>query len=213
MTVYRTLLLGILAMALGLGGMCAEKEKLTPPKESLNGLRPGTLTVKELRDKMGKPDVTDKGSLLGLYGGAESSDLYGWFMTKNPDYTVPDLAVETAKGSDRVDLVMAIGYDGLKTEKGVTCFMSEADLIKAYGAPAFAFAVPMQGFILRELYYPDLGISFDLAPAGPSSDRVVVAIYVTYPEYLKRAIEIRQKYIANGVGKDVTDQYKGGTPT
>jgi hypothetical protein len=212
MTVKQGVIITVLAAALGLGGITAEK--LTPPKESLNGLRPGTLTVKQVQDKVGKkPDVTKDNGLLPLYGGADKSILYGWFMVENPSYTVPDLAIETAKDSDRVDLVMAIGYDGLKTEKGVTCFMSEADLIKAYGSPQFVFAVPMQGFVLREFYYPELGISFDLAPTGATADRQIVAIYVTYPEYLQRAIQIRKDYIKNGVGQDVTLEYSGGVAT
>lgn len=211
MTLQQRVVTGVLTVVLGLGGLCADK--LTPPTESLNGLRPGTLTIDDLQKKYGKPDVTNDGGLLGLYGGAENSSLYGWFMVENPQYTVPDLAVETAKDSKRVDLVMAIGYDGLKTEKGIACFQSEADLIKAYGAPDFAFAVPMQGFVLRELYYTSLGISFDVAPMDAGSDRAVAAIYVTYPEFLQSAIKIRQKYIDQGVGKDVTNEYKGVTNT
>lgn len=76
--------------------------------------------------------------------------LYGWFMVENPNYTVPDLAVEMQQGSDRVDQVMSIGHAGLKTEKGLGCFASEADMLKAYGTPDFVLAVPMQGFVLRE---------------------------------------------------------------
>lgn len=210
MTLKQGIIVGIVSAALGLGSLAADK--LTPPKESLNGLRPGTLTVKDVQDKMGKKaDVSKDGGLLALYGGDQKSSLYGWFMVQNPSYTVPDLAIETAKDSDRVDLVMAIGYDGLKTEKGITCFQSEADVIKAYGAPQFVFAVPMQGFVLREFYYPDLGISFDMAPTGATSDRQVVAIYVTYPEYLQHAIAIRKDYIKNGVGQDITLDYNGGT--
>jgi len=211
MTLQHRIVIGIMTVVLGLGGVCADK--LTPPPESLNGLRPGTLTVKDLNDKYGKPDVTNDGGLLGLYGGAEQSNLYGWFMVQNPNYTVPDLAVETAKDSDRVDLVMSIGYDGLKTEKGIACFQSEDDVIKAYGQPDFVFAVPMQGFVLRELYYVDEGISFDMAPMDAGGDRAVAAIYVTYPEYLRQAIAIRQKYISQGVGQDITNQYKGTTAT
>lgn len=211
MTLQQRVVTGILTVVLGLGGLCAES--LTPPPESLNGLRPGTLTIDDVQKQYGKPDVTNDGGLLGLYGGAENSSLYGWFMIENPQYTVPDLAVETAKDSKRVDLVMAIGYDGLKTEKGVACFQSEDELIKAYGVPDFVFAVPMQGFVLRELYYVDLGISFDVAPMDAGNARAVAAIYVTYPEYLRSAIEIRRKYISQGVGKDVTNEYKGVTNT
>ena len=211
MTLQQRVVIGIMTVVLSLGGLCADK--LTPPPESLNGLRPGTLTVEDLRNKFGKPDVANTGGLLGLYGGTEQSSGYGWFMVENPNYTVPDLAVETAKDSNRVDLVMAIGYDGLKTEKGITCFQTEDDLIKAYGPPDFAFAVPMQGFVLRELYYVDLGISFDLAPMDASGDRAIAAIYVTYPENLQRAIEIRKKYIDQGVGKDITLTYQGGVET
>ncbi len=211
MVLQQRLLVCALAIALGLAGVRAEK--LTPPRESLNGLRPGTLTVDDLTKQLGKPAVTDNGGLLHLYGGAENSKLFGWFMIQNPDYTVPDLAVETAKDSNRVDLVMAIGYDGLKTERGITCFQSEDDLIKAYGKPDFVFAIQMRGFVLRELYYPALGISFDLAPTGPTSDRDVVAIYVTYPEYLQRAIQLRKDYIKQGTGKDVTYLYDGGAAT
>ncbi|MHB0937213.1 MAG: hypothetical protein ACYDCO_02250 [Armatimonadota bacterium] len=211
MTLQQRVVVGIMTVVLGLGGLCADTR--TPPTESLNGLRPGTLTVDELQKTYGKPDVTNDGGLLGLYGGAENSSLYGWFMVENPSYTVPDLAVETAKDSSRVDLVMAIGYDGLKTEKGVTCFQSEEELIKAYGAPDFVFAVPMQGFVLRELYYVDLGISFDVAPMDAGGDRAVAAIYVTYPEYLQSAIEIRKKYIDQGVGRDITGEYNGVTNT
>lgn len=212
MTWQHRILVGVLTLLLGLTGLCAEDTR-TAPKESLNGLRPGTLTIDDLNTRFGKPDVTNTGGLLGLYGGAEQSQLYGWFMIENPNYTVPDLAVETATDNKRVDLVMAIGYDGLRTEKGITCFMSEADVIKAYGAPTFAFAVSMQGYVLRELYYPELGISFDVAPAGSGSDRAVMAIYVTYPEFLTRAIKIRQDYIKDGVGRDITSLYAGGTQT
>lgn len=211
MTLQQRVVIGIMTVVLGLGGLCADT--LTPPLESLNGLRPGTLTVDEVRKTYGKPDVTNDGGLLGLYGGAENSSLYGWFMVENPGYTVPDLAVETAKDNSRIDLVMSIGYDGLKTEKGITCFQSEEDLIKAYGAPDFAFAVPMQGFVLRELYYTNLGISFDVAPMDAGGDRAVAAIYVTYPEFLRSAITIRQKYIDQGVGKDITGEYNGVTNT
>ena len=208
MKLQQRILVGMLTLALGLGGVCAET--LTPPVESLNGLRPGTLTVPQVRERMNKaPDVTNDGGLLGMYGGAENSRLYGWFLVENPSYTVPDLAVETAKDSDRVDLVMAIGHDGLRTEKGVTCFMSAEEVTKAYGAPEFVFAVPMQGFLLRELYYPELGLSIDIAPIGPSADLQVVAIYVTYPEYMRRAIELRRQYIKDGVGKDITSTYNG----
>ncbi len=202
-----------LALFLGLVGVGAATETLTPPQESLDGLRPGSLTVQQLTTKYGKPDVTRTGGLLRLYGGSQQSDAYGWFMTPNPQYTVPDLAVETATGSGRVDLVMSIGYDGLKTQKGITCFQTEDEVIKAYGKPDFAFATPMNGFVLREIYYPALGISFDLAPTGPTSDRQVIAIYVTYPEYLRRAIELRKSFIKDGTGTDVTYDYNGGTAT
>ncbi len=211
MTWQLRIVVGVLTLLLGLAGVSAETR--TAPKESLNGLRPGTLTIDDLNTRFGKPDVTNTGGLLGLYGGAEKSQLYGWFMIQNPNYTVPDLAVETAADTKRVDLVMAIGYDGLRTEKGITCFMTEDEVIRAYGKPDFAFAVPMQGYVLRELYYPSLGISFDLAPADASGERQVMAIYVTYPEYLASAIKIRQDYIQNGVGKDITATYRGSTAT
>jgi len=207
MTLQQRVIIGIVTVVLGVSGVRAET--LTPPSESLNGLRPGTLTVDEIGSKEGKPDVTNDGGLLGLYGGAEQSSMFGWFMVENPSYTVPDLAVETAKDSKRVDLVMAIGYDGLKTEKGIACFQTEAELIEAYGQPDFVFAVPMQGFVLRELYYVDLGISFDVAPMNAAGDRAIAAIYVTYPEYLKRAVDIRQDYIEQGIGKDITLEYRG----
>lgn len=206
MKLQHRLLTSLLVLLIGLSGVRAA-ETLTTPVESLSGMRPGTLTTDELTKKLGKPALNQRGGLLGLYGGDKDSTLYGWFMVQNPQYTVPDLAVETAKGSNRVDLVMAIGYDGFKTEKGITCFNSEADVIKAYGKPEFAFAVPMQGFVLRELYYPSLGISFDLAPSQSSPDRQVIAIYVTYPEYLRRAIDIRKDYIKRNVGQDATADY------
>lgn len=209
MKLSQRLLMGVLALVLGLAGVQAADQKLTAPPESLGGLRPG-VTIDQLNTRFGKPDVTAAGGLLQLYGGAKESNLFGWFMVKNPDYTVPDLAVETAENSKTVDLVMVIGYDGIKTERGVTCFQSEDDVIKAYGKPEFAFAVPMRGYVLRELYYPSLGISFDLAPTGPGPDRSVVAIYVTYPEYLTRAIGLRREYITSGVGKDITYAYDGG---
>jgi hypothetical protein len=168
------------------------------------------LTLDKLTAKYGKPDVTRNGGLLRLYGGAERSNAYGWFMVQNPNYTVPDLAVETAPDSDKIDLVMSIGYDGFKTQKGIACFQTEDELIKAYGKPSFAFAAPMNGFVLRELYYPELGISFDLAPTGPTNDRQIIAIYVTYPEFMKRAIELRKNFIKDGVGKEITYEYDGG---
>jgi hypothetical protein len=212
MILQQRLAVAILTVAMGLAGMGAQ-EQLTTPKESLSGLRPGTLTLGQLQDKMGKPDVSDQGGLLGLYGGSTTSEIYGWYMVENPNYTIPDLAVETAKDSDRIDLVMSIGYEGLKTEKGVGCFDSQDDVLKAYGKPDFAFAVPMNGIVLRELYYPKLGLSFDVAPLGPNADLEVVAIYITYPEYMQRAIEIRHKYIADGTGKDITYVFDGGTAT
>ena len=189
-------------------------EQLTTPQESLGGMRPGILSVDQLIGKLGKPAKADRDGLLGLYGGAAKSDVYGWFMVQNPNYTVPDLVAETAKGSKRVDLLMAIGYDGLKTERGVACFQNESAITAAYGKPDFAFAVPMNGFVLRELYYPRLGLSFDVAPTGPSPDENnVIAIYVTYPEFLQRAIEMRQSFIRQGIGKDVTVEYAGGRST
>jgi hypothetical protein len=198
-----------MTLLLGVGSLRAA-EKLTTPPESLNGLRPGTLTLDDLNKKFGNPDVTDKGGLLKLYGGSDDSSLYGWFMVQNPSYTVPDLAVETAKGSTRIDLVMAIGYDGLKTEKGLACYASEDTMLSTYGKPDFVFAVPMSGFVLREFYYIKQGISFDVAPVGQGGDRQVIAIYVTYPEFLTRAVDLRKTYIKNGTGKDVTSQYLGG---
>jgi len=214
MAVQRRWLIGILALLLGIAvAQAAEQTKLTTPAESLGGLRPGTLTVDQLNTKLGKPDVAGAGGLLQLYGGGTDSKLYGWFMTKNPSYTVPDIAVETAKDSNRVDLLMVIGYDGIKTEKGITCFQSEDDLVKAYGKPDFAFSVPMQGYVLTEVYYPKLGISFDLAPLDATGGRSIVAMYITYPEYLARAILLRQKYIKDGVGEDVTYRYSGGKET
>lgn len=198
----------LLTLLVGLGSVRAA-EKLTTPPESLNGLRPGTLTVADLTKQFGDPAVTDTGGLLGLYGGAENSALYGWFMVENPNYTVPDLAVETAKGSNRVDLVMAIGYDGLKTKKDITCFNTEDEMLDAYGRPDYVFAVPMQGYTLREFYYVNQGISFDVAPIGPNSARQIIAIYVTYPEYLKGAIQMRRDFIREGTGSDVTAQYQG----
>lgn len=213
MTLPQRLLITVVVLVMGLGSFRAE-EKLTSPPESLNGLRPGTLMLDEISEKMGKPDVVQPGGLLELYGGAAESHAYGWFMVDNPDYTVPDLAVETAEGSDRVDLVMAIGYEGFETEKGLTCFMTEEELVAAYGKPDYAFAVPMQGFVLRELYYVDEGISFDLAPAGPgTSERQIIAIYVTYPEYLKKAITLRNEYIEQGIGRNITEMYLVGLLT
>ncbi len=211
----RVLLLPVLTavLLLGLVGVRADEKKLTTPVESLGGMRPGVTTLDKLSTKYGKPTVVTRNGLLGLYGGDKESEVYGWFMNANPNYTVPDLAVETAQGSDRIDLIMSIGYDGFKTEKGIACFATEDDVIKAYGKPDFVFAVPMNGFILRELYYIKLGVSFDLAPTGPTPDRSVVAIYVTYPEYLTRAVEIRKDYIKNGVGKDMTDAYAGDQAT
>ncbi|MHB9129509.1 MAG: hypothetical protein ACYDBB_00275 [Armatimonadota bacterium] len=194
-----------------LGGARAADQLTTPP-ESLNGLRPGTLTIDQLDKSYGKPAIAvdNRQGLLGLYGGGQNSDIYGWFMVENPNYSVPDLAAETAPGSKRVDLLMAIGYDGFKTEKGITCFKSEDELIKAYGTPDFAFSVPVNGTTLRELYYVKLGISFDVATPGQSDTRQVLAIYVTYPEYLQRAIDIRKDYIKNGVGQDITNTYQHG---
>lgn len=214
MKLQQRFLVSAVALILGLSGVFAADSTaaLTAPKESLGGMRPGG-TLEQFTGKYGKPDVTRNGGLLRLYGGSRDSNAYGWFMVQNPNYTVPDLAVETATDSDRVDLVMAIGYDGFKTEKGVACFQNEEELIKAYGKPSFAFAAPMNGFVLRELYYPELGISFDLAPTGPTSDRQIIAIYVTYPEYLKRAIELRKTFIKDGTGEDITYTYNGGTAT
>ncbi len=212
MRLQQHILVCVMAILLGLGAMA--EDKLTPPTESLNGLRPGTLTIDQLTGRYGKPAITNNtGGLLGLYGGSKESQVFGWFMVQNPSYTVPDLVAETAKNSKRVDLLVSIGYEGFKTERGVACFASEADVIKAYGNPDFAFAVPMNGFVLRELYYPQLGISFDLAPTGPTTDRQVIAIYVTYPEFLRRAIDIRKDYINRGTGSDVTYAYRGGTAT
>jgi hypothetical protein len=185
-------------------------EKMTPPSESLSGLRPGTLTVDSLVRRYGKPKLVERNGLLGLYGGDDESEVYGWFLIENPGYSVPDLVVETAPGSERVELVMAIGYDGIKTEKGLTCFASEEEVVKAYGTPDFAFAAPMNGVVLRELYYTRLGLSIDLAPTGPTPDRQVIAMYVTYPEYLARAIALRKELIEDGVGRDVTFSYRGG---
>ena len=202
-----------LALCLGLLGARAMGEALTSPQESLDGLRPGSLTLSTLTQKYGKPDVTRNGGLLRLYGGADQSNAYGWFMTQNPQYTVPDLAVETPTDSDRIDLVMSIGYEGLKTQRGIACFQSEDDVIKAYGKPDFAFAAPMNGFTLRELYYPALGLSFDLAPTGPTNERQVIAIYVTYPEFLKRAIDLRKSFIKDDKGQDVTYEYNGSKAT
>jgi len=201
----------LFVLLVGLGSVRADS--LTTPPESLNGLRPGTLTVGDLTKQFGDPKVKDKGGLLKLYGGSTDSTMYGWFMVPNPNYTVPDLAVETAQGSNHVDLVMAIGYDGLKTEKGLACFAGEDVMLKAYGAPDFVFAVPMNGFVLREFYYVKQGISFDVAPANQGGDRQVIAIYVTYPEYLTRAIDLRKQYIDQGTGKDITSQYNGGIAT
>lgn len=211
MVLQQRLMIGLVAVLMCVAGIAAEK--LTTPTESLNGLRPGTLTVNQLTERFGKPPVDTAGGLLQLYGGATDSRLYGWYMIENPSYTIPDLAVETEKGSNQVRLVMSIGYDGLKTARGIACFQTEDELIQAYGKPAFAFAVPMRGYVLRELYYPNLGISFDLAPTGPSSDRQIVAIYVTYPEYLQRAIDLRKQYIKDGTGQDVTYTYDGGKAT
>lgn len=206
-------IIAIMVMGMGLGSLQAATTRTAPP-ESLNGLRPGTLTVNQVSEKIGKPDLTATGGMLELYGGSTDSEAYGWFMVDNPDYSVPDLAVETAQGSNRVDLIMAIGFDGLKTEKGITCFMTEDEVIKAYGHPDFVFAVPMQGFVLRELYYVKQGISFDLAPTSPDSDeRQVIAIYVTYPEFMSSAVKLRHDYIRRGIGKDITDNYQPGEDT
>jgi hypothetical protein len=166
--------------------------------------------VDSLVRRYGKPKLVERNGLLGLYGGDDESEVYGWFLIENPGYSVPDLVVETAPGSERVELVMAIGYDGIKTEKGLTCFASEEEVVKAYGTPDFAFAAPMNGVVLRELYYTRLGLSIDLAPTGPTPDRQVIAMYVTYPEYLARAIALRKELIEDGVGRDVTFSYRGG---
>lgn len=206
------LLTCLITLLVGLSGLRAA-ERLTTPRESLNGLRPGTLTVQDLTKKFGDPDVTDKGGLLELYGGASDSQLYGWFMIENPDYDIPDLAIETARGSNHVDLVMSIGYDGLKTEKEIACFDSEKKMLDTYGKPDFVFSVPMQGYVLREFYYVNQGISFDVAPVNQNGDRQVIAIYVTYPEYLRRAIDLRKQYIKDGTGKDITTTYMGGVST
>ncbi|HEY3417504.1 MAG TPA: hypothetical protein VGM23_11525 [Armatimonadota bacterium] len=200
------LMVGLLMLV---GSAWADTQLTTPP-DSIAGLRPGTLTLDQMVDKYGKPDATADGGMLALYGGSEQSQAYGWFMVQNPDYTVPDLAVETAAGSNRVDLVMALGYDGFKTEKGVSCFNSEADLLKAYGTPDYAFSVPVNNTTLRELYYVNQGISFDVAPVGENGGLQVIAIYVTYPEYMKNAITIRKQYIDRGVGTDITDTYTKG---
>ncbi len=213
MSLLQRFFVTIMVMSMGLGNLQAAPTRTTPP-ESLNGLRPGTLTVDKMTAKMGKPDLTVTGGMLELYGGTAESETYGWFMVENPDYSVPDLAVETAQGSNRIDLVMAIGFEGLKTNKGITCFMTEEEVVKAYRQPDFVFAVPMQGFVLRELYYVKLGISFDLAPVSQNSDeRQVIAIYVTYPEYLTGAISLRRDYISRGTGRDITSSYKPGTNT
>lgn len=213
MTLSQRFLTAVLIICMGVGTVRANSTRTTPA-ESLNGLRPGTLTVDQLSAKYGKPDQSQAGGMLELYGGPNTSEVYGWFMVENPDYTVPDLAVETAEGSSRVDLVMSIGYDGLKTEKGITCFMTEEEVIKAYGQPDFVYAVPMQGFVLRELYFVKYGISFDLAPTAPdSAERQVIAIYVTYPEYMTSAIKLRHDYISRGIGKDITVSYKPGQDT
>ena len=213
MSLYRLLFVSA-ALFLGLVQIRADdKQQLTTPTESIAGMRPGVVTVDKLSTHYGKPAVVTRNGLLGLYGGEKESEVYGWFMVANPNYTVPDLAVETAQGSDRIDLVMAIGYDGFKTERGIACFATEDDLIKAYGKPDFAFAVPLNGFVLHEWYYIKLGISFDLAPTGPTPDRSVIAIYVTYPEFLERAVDIRKQYIKNGIGHDVTFSYSGGQQT
>jgi hypothetical protein len=213
MTLLHRIVVTFMVLCMGLGTLRAEVKR-TAPAESLNGLRPGTLTVDELAEKMGKPDMVQPGGMLELYGGSEGSEAYGWFMIDNPSYSVPDLAVETAEGSDRVDLVMAIGYEGLKTEKGITCFMTEEEMLKAYGKPDFVFAVPMQGFTLREFYYVKQGISFDVAPTGQgSTERQVIAIYVTYPEYMADAVKLRNDYIERGIGKDITTSYLPGQNT
>ena len=197
----------IALLLLGLGSLRATT--LTTPPEALNGLRPGTLTLDALQAKFGTPSTNKKGNLLGLYGGTTDSSLFGWFMVQNPSYTVPDLAVETAKGSTHVDLVMSLGYAGLKTKKGLACFATESTLTQTYGKPDFVFSVPMNSYTLREFYYVDQGISFDVAPINQNGDRQVIAIYVTYPEYLRTAIQLRKKYIEQGTGKDITGSYMG----
>jgi hypothetical protein len=200
----------LVTLLIGLGSVL-RAETLTSPPESLNGLHPGSLTLSDLTKKYGDPTVKNKGSLLQLYGGSANSSFYGWFMVPNPSYTIPDLAVETAAGSDKIDLVMAIGYDGLKTQKGIACFQSSDDLVSAYGKPDFIFEIPMQRFILHEYYYTKLGISFDVAiPSQSGGTGKIVAIYVTYPEFLQRAIALRKQYIGQGTGKDATASYQGG---
>ena len=191
-------------------GWVRAADTLTTPPDSLNGLRPGKLTLGQLEDKYGKSEIEADEGLLGLYGGAKDSHAYGWYLVENPNYVVPDLAVETATDSDRVDLVMSIGYDGLKTEKGVACFQSDADLIKAYGEPDFVFSVQMGDGELREFYYIAQGVSFDVAPIGPNGERLITTIYVTYPEYLKRAVDIRRDLINNGTGREITSVYASG---
>jgi hypothetical protein len=200
----------IMVMCMGLGALWAAEDELTPPQESLSGLRPGNnLTVDMIEEKLGRPDVVSTNGLLRFYGGGTDSEVFGWFMIENPQYTVPDLIVETEPNSNRIDLVMAIGYDGLATEKGLTCFQTESEMTNAYGDPDFAFAVPMNGIMLHEVYYPELGLSFDLAPVGMGAERQIVAIYVTYPEHMQRAVEQRRQYIKDGVGSDITSQYSG----
>jgi hypothetical protein len=211
MTAHTRNVIALIA-ALGLGALAASAATLTTPPESLSGLRPG-MPLQKLIDMIGKPDLTQRGGLLGLYGGAKDSTLYGWYAVADPDYTIPDLAVEVPKGSTTIELVMAIGFDGLVTEKDITCFSTEAEVVKAYGKPEYAFQMTLDGgTVLRELYYTDLGISFDLVPLGAADGRTVVAIYVTYPEYLKQAIDIRREYIKEGTGKDVTAEYHGVVP-
>lgn len=208
---WQRVMIMVVALVFLTVGYLSAATNMTTPKESLGGLRPGVTTIQQLNDKLGKPDVTESKGLLGLYGGDKESKMYGWYMIENPNYTVPDLAVETPKGSNRIDLIMSIGFEGLKTEKGIGCFQKQKAVINAYGPPVFAYAVQMNSFVLRELYYPDLGLSFDLAPTGPTPDDYeVIAVYVSYPEYMQRAIAMRKQFINEGTGKDVTYIYRGG---
>lgn len=209
----RFLLFVIAVIFLAVGSASAAVSR-TPPKESLGGLRPGAMTIDALIGKLGKPNVTENKGLLALYGGERDSTAYGWYMIENPSYTIPDLVVETPRGSDRIDLVMSIGYEGLKTEKGIGCFSRQDEVIAAYGKPDFAYALPMDGFVLREFYYPELGLSFDLAPTGPTpGEYEVIAVYVSYPEYMKSAITLRQQFLKEGTGRDITAEYRGGRAT
>jgi len=180
---------------------------LTPPTESLGGLRPGVSTLADAQQVYGNHGLAFIGGMEAFAGGSRGTKAYRW--TPGPTYYAPGLIAETPIGSTLITTVALDRYAGHRTSRGLTTFISDSEVNDLYGQPDFAFERQVDYHTILELYYFDEGLLIVLNEVPNRPNWTVTQIILTYPAYLRVKVGLRTREAQSAQNvRDITRLYR-----